>query len=143
MYRITNSFMAAKAPVAGGKYLVTWDGMTYEEVAATEGESIVLAVMNPDTGDNRFTFVFSPDGGYYNVDIRTSSDAASHSFKIEKLTEEGMDISMLPHVYVDNMRLSIVDALNMISQAAGAGIMFSGEAPQTVIVPGEEAVSVK
>ena len=136
MYKTSNSFSTAIAPVAGETYLVTWDGETYEEAATADGDSIVLAVTNPDTGDDIFSFVFTSDGNHYNVDVWTASEAATHSFKIEKLTEAGMALSMLPHIYVDNMRLSIVEALNMIAQAAGVGITFSEEAPQTFIVPG-------
>lgn len=81
--------------IIGEKYTVVWDGVEYKDLVAfnSDGEAAIGAYFNEWSDDMPFT-IWNYGGG----DMRTNSDAETHSVKITQLGEvvTPMDPKFLP-----------------------------------------------
>ena len=112
-------------PEVDEDYIVTWDGTEYECTAFLY-DATTIALGDSGFSDYPFYIRFSTQST--DVYVYTSSTAALHTFKIEKVSHGRLGLEYLPVVYDGTDALTLVEALNAISDAANAGITFTEEA---------------
>ena len=105
-------------------FIVTWDGVEYRCVLDENGR---LGDTSGSFTDYPFMIAFNYGSAGYTVE--TGSEASTHTFKIERVKHDRIPSDYLGYIYdtsdATGTPLTLVDALNLIADAASTGIVFS------------------
>ena len=117
-------FFPSVMPSAGDNCVVTFDGTEYRFVPEEIWDGQFL-VGNGSYTDCPFQIVFSTEADRGGITLNLpSDDSGTHTIKIEKSTHGRMAFEYMPTIYCETGEVTLVEALNALSEAVNAGITF-------------------
>ncbi len=113
-------------PVVDDEYIVIWDETEYECVCERFDSEVYLNAQ--DGSELPFEIRFGKYGSYY-MNLETTECPGTHELQIDHLVRSRLPVNCLPHLFIGDEEISLLDALNALSYSLGAGITFTKEAP--------------
>ncbi len=118
-------------PVPGDEYAVIWDGDEYACRCVSYGNELILE--SADESVLPFEISCGQYGGYY-MNVYTEQTPATHVLEIRHIARTTLTLRDLPLLYIGTEPVPLLQVLNILASASGAGVTFTAEPEEHVEV---------